>query len=387
MKVRLKFISPFVVGGIKRVSNYIESLDYIPGNVVRAALARYILNNCPYYDPDEVVMVNGTYRTNWVYFKDNPKCSDCRLKMLCQKFSNIRISFFYPKDAVVIPSTWMVCKANPQHGFVDCLTQESRCTRCEGGRGRVEFVSGLLKDGIKYSVVKSFVTRTAINRYTGTAKDGSLYSLLAVSATSKDQNGRYEENVFEGHMWGVAPQDLKAIDELRIGKYTSVGFGRCSVITEDERTDICDVGRVIALLEDFNAKYKTHNKIKEETTRYFAIKFTSDAKLNFGHIDLDGYMTTAQYKEAWLKALGIDLDIQVEKVYAEVFNFRGYDTSKVGEDKRESAVHMVEKGSVIVFKTSLGFDRVVEYFKSIEGFGEDTQDGFGKFEYHTGGGF
>src|SRR5690606_11211101 len=151
--------------------------------------------------------------------------------------------------------------------------------------------------------------------------------------------------------------------------------------------DICDVHKIVELLEDFNAKYKTHNKIKEETTRYFAIKFTSDAKLNFGHIDLDGYMTTEQYKEAWLKALGIDLDIQVEKVYAEVFNFRGYDTSKVGEDKRESAVHMVEKGSVIVFKTSLGFDRVVEYFKSIEGFGEDTQDGFGKFEYHTGGGF
>jgi len=39
MKVKLKFKSPFIVGGIKRVSNYIETLDYIPGNVLRAAFS------------------------------------------------------------------------------------------------------------------------------------------------------------------------------------------------------------------------------------------------------------------------------------------------------------------------------------------------------------
>jgi len=42
---------------------------------------------------------------------------------------------------------------------------------------------------------------------------------------------------------------------------------------------------------------------------------------------------------------------------------------------------------VIVFKTGLEFDKVAYYFKSIEGFGEDTHDGFGKFEFHIGGVF
>lgn len=387
MKVRLKFVSPFVVGGIKQVSNYIESIDYIPGNVVRAALARYILNNCHYYDPNEVVIVNGTYRKNWVYFKDKPGCSHCNLKTLCQKLGDIKISFFYPRDAVVIPSTLMMCKTNPQHGFVDCLIQEPKCTRCEGGGGRVEFVSGLLKDGKKYSVVKSFVTRTAINRYTGTAKDGFLYSLLAVSATSRDRDTGFEENVFEGQMWGVTPQELSVIDELRVGKYTSVGLGICSISAEDEKADIFDVHKVIESLEDFDVRYKRYNRINDDKARYFAIRFTSDAKLNFSHINSNEYVSTDQYKVMWREALGIDLDVHIEKVYAEVFNFRGYDTSKVEDDKRVNPTHMVQKGSVIVFKTGLEFDKVAYYFKSIEGFGEDTHDGFGKFEFHIGGVF
>ncbi|MCM8901255.1 hypothetical protein KVG29_08475 [Caldicoprobacter algeriensis] len=385
MKVRINFISPFVVGGIKLVSNYIESIDYIPGNVIRAALARYILNNCYYYDPDEVVTVDGVQKKNWVYFKDKPRCSDCKLKTLCQKLGDIKISFFYPKDTRVIPSTLMMCKANPQHGFVDRLIEQPKCPKCEGGRGRVEFVSGLFKDGKKYNVVKSFVTRTAINRYTGTAKDGSLYSLLAVSATLQDQNTGYEENVFEGQILGLMPQELSIIDELRIGKYTSVGLGRCNVTVIGEKVNTPDVSKVIQSLREFDAQYKRNNGINDDGCRYFAIKFISDVKLDFGFADVNEYMSTDQYKAVWLKALGINLDVQVEKVYAEVFNFRGYDTSKVGEDKREQPVHMVEKGSVIVFKTHLAFDKVIDYFDSLEGFGQDTNDGFGKFDYHFGG--
>jgi hypothetical protein len=384
MNVKLNFASPFIVGGIKQVSNYIESIDYIPGNVVRAAFARYILNNCFYYDPNEVVIVRGSKRKNWVYFKDKPKCAECRVRALCQKFDRIKFSFFYPEATKVIPSTVMVCKINPQHGFIDRLIQEPKCTKCEGGRGRVEFVSGFLKDGKNYSVIKSFITKTAINRYTGTAKDGALYSVLAVSATYKDKD--YEDNVFVGQIQGLTPEELGVIDELRIGKYTSVGFGRCSISVEDEGQDILlDVKKVVQRMEEFDAKYKEYNGIDDANRRYFAIKFVSDAKLNFEQNGIDKYMSTDEYKALWFKALGIDLDVEIEKVYAEVINFRGYDTSKVEDDKREQPIHMVEKGSVIVFKTSLDFGNVVDYFGSIEGFGMDTSDGFGKFDYHFGG--
>lgn len=385
MRVRLKFISPFVVGGIKQVSNYIESIDYIPGNVIRAAIARYILNNCRYYGHYEIVEIDGVQRKNWVYFKDKSGCSNCKLKNLCQKLGDIKISFFYPEGTTVIPSTLMMCKMNPQHGFVDRLIEQPKCTRCKGGGGRVEFVAGLFKDDKKYSVVKSFVTRTAINRYTGTAKDGALYLLLAVSATLKDQNTGYEENIFEGQISGVTPQELSVIDELRVGKYTSVGLGRCSIEVMEEKTDIPDSSKIAQSLKEFDIQYKRNNGINDDGCRYFAIKFLSDTKLDFEFGNVNEYLSTEQCKSVWLKALGIDLDVQIEKVYAEVFGFRGYDTSKVGDDKRELPVYMVEKGSVIVFRTCLAIDRIIGYFSSLEGLGQDINDGFGKYYYHFGG--
>ena len=35
----------------------------------------------------------------------------------------------------------------------------------------------------------------------------------------------------------------------------------------------------------------------------------------------------------WSKALGLSSEFEIERVYAESFNFRGYDTSKVGKTK------------------------------------------------------
>jgi len=68
-------------------------------------------------------------------------------------------------------------------------------------------------------------------------------------------------------------------------------------------------------------------------------------------------------------------------VYAEIFSFRGYDTSKV-DDVREEPVHMVQKGSVIVFKTEKTFNEIFDDFALIRGFGLDVDNGFGWFKFH-----
>ena len=385
MKVKLAFTAPFIVGGIKQVSNYIESIDYIPGNVVRAAFARYILSRCAYHDPDEIIEVDNVPRKNWVYFKDEPGCNECRLKNICQKFSDMEFSFFYPEGAEIIPMTMMICKMNPQHGLIDRLIEKPECTKCEGGKGRVESVSGYLKEGERYSVVKSFVTKTAIDSYTGTAKDGSLYSLVAVSATvtSEDSNSDSDKNVFIGEIKGVQEQDLLSVDDLRIGKYTSVGFGRCNILPQPEE-ETTDRKQIVERLQHFNRLYKEHNDIDDDNN-YFAIKFVSDARLDFEMPDANEYVTTEEYKKMWSKALGLSSEFEIERVYAESFNFRGYDTSKVGEDKREEPIHIVEKGSVILYKTQLDFERIADYFSSVKGFGLDLKDGFGHIDYHFGG--
>lgn len=375
MNIKLKFDSPFIVGGIKRVSNYIESLDYIPGNVVRAAFAKKILMNCPYHKPDEVVEIDGISRKNWVYFRDKPLCGECQFKGLCQKFSEIKFSYFYPEGITIIPMSTMRCKMHPEHGFVDILTEKPVCTKCPGKNGRVESVTGYMKDGSDYSVTKTFSTKTSIDKYTETAKDGLLYSTLAVTATDG------QDNIFEGVISGVTEEDLKSIDILRIGKYISTGFGKCNIILEE--TGSRNTEGIEEKLELFSKAYKEFHEI-EDVYNYFGIKFVSDAKLDFKLNGEHTYMTTDEYKDIWLQSLNLEKGIKIEKVLAEVFNFRGYDMSKVEEDKRETPIHMVEKGSVIVFRTMKNLNEIFDDFSNLDGFGNDTLNGFGQFEFYFG---
>ena len=410
MKVKLKFKSPFIVGGIKRVSNYIETIDYIPGNVLRAAFSRYILNNCPCFRQDEVVTVNGEKHKNWVYYRNKQECVNCSLKNVCMNFDKIKFSFFYPEGTDIIPLTTMRCKMKPEHGLIDVLIHKRECPDCMrlgSSDSRVEAVAGYLKNGQDYNVKKSLHTRTAIDRYTATAKDGMLFSVEAVVGTDRENN-----IIYEGQIEGIGKEDILYVQELRVGKYTSVGFGRCSICIEDNESCTEEFSRhltadknenvaekresITQKMRLFSEKYKKHNRITN-SKNYFAVKLVADAKLDFegagskksgcdGESECEDYIKNEDFKEIWLNSLnvpGMEKDYKIDKVYAEVFNFRGYDTSKVG-DVREEPVHMVQKGSVIVFETEKSFDETVNYFSSLDGFGLDVLNGFGQFKFHFG---
>lgn len=395
MKVKFRFNSPFLVGGIKRTSNYIESLDYIPGNVVRAAFAKHILSNCPYYDRNEYIQVDGVERKNWVYYRGKSQCENCSLKSLCQKFSDVKFSFFYPEGTSIIPATAMRCKMYPEHGLIDRLIVEKPlCKKCNNNDGRVEFITGYIRDGKEYAVTKSLYTRTAIDKYTGTAKDGMLYSLQAITATEG------QDNIFEGNIWGLNKEDILPIRHLRIGKYISVGFGKCKIIIEDiegtkdtkdtkDAEGVEDTKNLIRSMSEFNKKYKVCNHIEDDIF-YFAIKLTSNTKLDYNiknYNDRGERIITDKYKDIWLNSLCIPElieDFKIEKVYAEVFNFRGYDTSRTEQEQRKQPTHMVQKGSVIIFKTSKDFQNILDTFTSLDGFGFDTINGFGQFDFYFG---
>jgi len=95
--------------------------------------------------------------------------------------------------------------------------------------------------------------------------------------------------------------------------------------------------------------------------------------------DFGRYMDNNSLKEIWLHSLNVreissGKSYKIDKVYAEIFSFRGYDTSKV-DDVREEPVHMVQKGSVIVFKTEKTFNEIFDDFALIRGFGLDVDNG------------
>lgn len=375
MKVIAEFLSPLLVGTKKLSSNYIEGADYIAGDIMRAAFARTILNNCLEFK-DDVVEVNGEQKRNWVYFRNGNGCKNCRFISVCKKFKDIRFSFFYPSGTEVVPLTAMKCKNSDEHGLVDVLTEEAKCKSCPEGNNRVEFVSGLIRNNKIFKPYKKVFTRTAINTYTKTAKEGHLFSLIPVVATNRVNNSF--ECKFEGYIDGLTKEELRLFENIRVGSYISSGFGMAKLSIVEEKA-IDSKENVVSKIKKFNEKYKN----KKDNKTYFALKLTADCKVDF---DVDGrYYSTEEYKNLWRELLKISSDYELDVAYLETVNYRGYDTSQNNEDKRERAAIHILKGSVLVLKTNNNLDKIYDDFFKDPFFGLENNNGFGKYEVYCGG--
>ncbi|WDU82990.1 hypothetical protein [Caloramator sp. Dgby_cultured_2] len=253
----------------------------------------------------------------------------------------------------MLPLTAMKCKNNDEHRFVDVLTDEAKCKLCPEGNNRVEFISGLVRDNKIFRPYKKVFTRTAINTYTKTAKEGNLFSLIPIVATKRVNDSL--ECKFEGYIDGITKEELKLFENIRVGSYISSGFGMAKLsIGEEKEKD--NKENVKMKIKRFNERYKN----KKEDKTYFALKLVSDCKLDF-EIN-DKYYSTEEYKNLWKDLLNIGSDYDIDVAYLETINYRGYDTSQNKEDKRERAIIHVLKGSVFVLKTNNDLDKIYDDF-------------------------
>ncbi|GEA30795.1 hypothetical protein [Clostridium diolis] len=391
MKVLLDFKSPLLIGSKKHSSNFIESDDVLKGSVVRAAFAKVILDNCCERNEADVKEVNGEKKMNWVYFRDKAGCLQCCFNNICKEFSNVRFSYFYPKGTEIIPQTSMVCKTDKNHGFIDLLVDDTSkgCTKCEGG-SRVEFTSGLRttdENKKPYSVIKSFTTKNKINPYSKTSADGMLYSIETVSCTPiKEDSDNEDESklLFEGSIEGISENDLILFKRVRVGGDITTGLGKCVVSKLDSLKNEIEFKQI----EKFSIDYKARNKNKgfiDKESNYISIKFIGDCILNFD-FDGDVYLDTDELKKLWRKPLELEEDIKIEKIYTEVINYRGYDNSSISEDKREEAMTLISKGTVMVFSSKKSLRDLYSYFQVKQkcGFGLENENGFGDFEIYLG---
>ena len=392
IRVSLDFKSPLLIGGKKSSSNFINSDDVIKGSVVRAAFAKIILGNCP-------VSYISKEKANWVFKRNKECCETCKFKSVCEKFANIKFSYFYPKESEVIPLTSMICKTNKEHGFIDCLVDDKECKECGSG-GRVEFTSGLRtinKKKIPFKVEKSVSVKTAINPYSKTSADGMLYSIETITATGTNKLGK-KECIYEGIIEGLSVEELDLFKTIRVGGDTTVGLGKCTVncIKESGKSlESIEYGS----LKKFSDKYRIRNYPKSKLN-FIAIKFVGDLKVDFKTAEdefkaeeniKDDYLTTDQYKKVWEKALGIteDYNLKIDKIYTEIINYRGYDTSKTSEDKRANILTLAVKGTVIVFASEESVENMCSALNSKKSefgfcFGNDTENGFGEYVLYDG---
>lgn len=376
-KIELRLESPLMVGGKRLKDNVLESLDYMPGSVMRAAFAKYILLNCPLYIPDKC---DECGRFNYVYIRDNDKCRECTFYDCCSNFSNIKFSFFYPKDFEIIPFTSRKCKSYDEHGFIDMLIppKNLRCKRCieknkgliaDEKVGRLDSARGFRIGEQCVKVEREVFTRTSVDPYTLTAKEGSLYSLYAVKPGI----------TFTGEIDGFEILNLKAGSEIYVGSYNTVGFGRFRIENISEEHSVKDMYNDIL---KFNERIKDTAYGHDKT--YIPMLFVSDAKLGIEKYNFDKPLSNEKYKAIWKRLLFTDemAEFEVEKVFSEQGIYRGYDTSRKWGSWEKDPQVLVLKGTTILASTIKPISETIGILNKLqdEGIGLERENGFGKVE-------
>ncbi|MDN5294004.1 MAG: hypothetical protein PWQ31_1309 [Eubacteriales bacterium] len=358
--MRIKLLSPLLVGGRKLTGQLMESLPYIPGEVFKAAVARYIAKNC-------VVPVKE--KQNWVSFQNQRECSQCPLADLCRDFPSLSFSNGYPilagkKVLEPAPLTARVCKYNGSHRLFDSLktlihnTEVGECPDCleqKEEKVRTERAKGFMyrdKESKAYfpaSLIKyyRYLTRTAIDPYRQVAADGQLY-------TMKVLDGDLE---FEFYALGGV-EALSPGMELQVGGRLTYGYGRVEVVRVD-RADGDSPEAVLRRLEKFN---------KKEGPVFIPLLLVSDL--------LPGNRALEEiFQEVCPEG-------EIHCRYLETSWWRGFDTSGWAE-KRKPLELRVNMGSVVVLAvpreavTEELVRRLVE--QGFAGVGEKREWGYGRF--------
>lgn len=408
LELILKPLSPFMVGGRKLGNNLNRSLPYIPGGVIRSALALQILRQCPYFD--EKLSSNG--KQFWVEFKDGKDCGSCRWRDLCKHFSNITFGNAYPAGGKPYPLTAMKCKYNRHHQSVDTLINDIHWTlqkdyvrlkvQCPQCSKRLEKCSGFyIVDGGKEKSIgqrRQLLIKGGIDYATKTNNDGRLYALETVTPAGNmiwHEQGRdkgEDIDAMDYRATVLVPDGVEfpPLGRLSVGgeSHSGLGLMEASVNKVERRPNL------IERIKKFNAALNADDGV------YIALMAMSPMLLGlekgFAGVQAPSDLSQDEFKERMEAVFSgclqdkIGYPLKLVMGFAEYEWLRGFDTSvPVGQDGhlRRAALYAT-MGSVYVFKTADLTDKLVKGLERLEqeGLGYRTADGYGSIsicdEYH-----
>ena len=226
--VQISLESPLLLGGRKLSGQCLESLDYIPGRVIRGALATSLLESRA-HEP--------------VPCRDGCDFCDLLLKSGAAIFRNAYPCGKESTGSTPARMTQVRCKTRDDHPSFDTLTNrmvaslkgtlyEPRCPTCSD---RVERRGGYLTDNGKKNPAHARMetVRVGIDRGRRTAAEEFLYSLSVHSEFDEDQ----EKTQFRGTIRcpsRLARDVARILEERlhRLGGATSRGLGAVSVMAK-----------------------------------------------------------------------------------------------------------------------------------------------------------
>ncbi len=372
--VEATLLSPLMVGGRTLKSNYRESKPYIPGNVLRAAYARAIIERCPYSHPNY-----------WLTYKGMEGCQKCGCRGVCRNFADIWFPTLYPLGARPYPATakeekyvvrgdanqktpkdivkWRIAKGSVRHG------DESKWERLEGFH----------KNGEKIGVVPMLISRTAIDYRRRSSKRGALYSQNAIVGVMVGEEEKTEGVTFVGLMPvnEMVGEGMMTIGELRIGAGLTSGMGRCAMrYAEAEAPDTRE--QLEKRVEEFNLNI-------DDERRYITVDLLTDAYLKQEEIKGDEVkpfeIADADFCKYLQEQIGLPKAFTLERAYKSQEAVRGYDTAKGSEaEMRRDGRLVVKAGAVFLFSILKDNDYDVDALlsKEMEGIGCYREHGFGR---------
>lgn len=360
--VELTPLSLSLIGNHSTQSNYRDTQLCIPGNVLRAWMAKEIVLRCGTTNP---------IRENYVTVPREDE-TDPALPVLRTNFTKLRISTLMPLGARAFPLTARKCKyadCKPcQGGYWDtlakqlCVSHTNDAYTCpHQPEKRSERASGLFGVNATGLYLVSpdtmVVTKAAIDRYRNTAQDEMLYSMRMMTDRASivcSHSGKvtYAPLRFCGTLEGeMSRAELKTLfaGEVHVGAHQTSGYGRMKAHIGVESGPKDEREGIRQRIERFNALVGT----PEKPGVFVPITLLSDAfvtlpmELSPSDTDDDAYKNA--YLSLFLHRFAYSGDMRMALAMAQLIPWRGFDTSQK-ESYLHDVRHKIRAGAVFVLE-------------------------------------
>jgi len=400
IELEIKALSALAIARQKAGGSIGEAVDYIPGTVIRGAVAAQILDLSNGRSTD-LTENGGDFQA--LFLSDNPAIFQNAYPALVINSKIISKDRF--KENGVLPATALSSKNKPgfkpkNNGVFDTLIDrfcaegygypyDPNCPE-EGGRVDPAGISFYCKFNKKYhslSANKRLLTRVGINRRRATSQEEILYSLEVLNESQeKKPNPVYyrgaillEEDLAESLRDFIQQRH----QNFRLGGSTSRGLGKVEINTKkpvDAKTDVSD------RIAEFNKKLEGRwhkwgvfgNPIKElpANRTYFTLDLQSDAILT------ENWRRTTVISEKMLRQFaGIEDkadSLHLEAAYSSYDFLSGWNA---GWGLMKDVELITNKGGVYLFSTTRP-DIWIDKLGKLEekGVGDRTCEGFGQIQ-------
>jgi CRISPR-associated protein Csx10 len=408
--------APFAIGRNKSGGSISETEHYIPGTMIRGAIAAQILKASGHQNID-LSKNGGQFQS--LFLGSQPAIFQNAYPAIA-KISESEAC--YSRDSVqILPATAVSSKTEPgfktaskdRGGVFDTLIDRfcaQQCGHlydpsCPKDAGRVEPLSGFYSKAAaeKYSyrmhsVSTRFLTRVGINRRRATAQDDVLYSIEVLNESflrsTRDKFPKWEYVSYRSHIWiaedALATAFLNYLQQypesLRFGGSASRGLGKAQIEAIKREPTLSVQKRIEQLNQKFTKRWELWSVFREDSVSpmqrtFFTVDLQSDAVL------VENWQRTMVLSAAMLRVFTRvnDPTLKLEMSYSS-YDYRAGWNSAWGLMKDMDLV--TKRGTVFLFST----EQPEQWYDALQklewvGIGDRTAEGFGQVqicnEFHT----